>query len=116
MTDYRFPLRDRFLARMRRSPVHEIKECLRLAEEHQIPVTARELEAHHLAGGRIMDVVVAMIYTREHGLDLSVRRARVQDLAYGKKVSVKDWVMDCQRRGVTNFEREPFERKAEGGK
>ena len=108
MTNYRFPLRDRLLARMRRPPVGEIKRCLKLAEAHQLPIDARQLEAHHLAGGRIVDVVEAMIYAKQNGLNLTRVRAFVQDLVNGKQQSVRDWLIDRQRRGVTNLEREPF--------
>jgi uncharacterized protein YqfA (UPF0365 family) len=108
MTDYRYPLRQRLASALRRSPVRQIQACLRLAEEHQLPVTATQLEAHHLAGGRISDVIEALIFAKQRHLDLPVRRALVQDLAYGKTASIKDWVAACHARGVTNLEREPF--------
>ena len=110
MTDYQFRFRDRLLARMRRSPIGEIKRCLKLAELYDLPIDARQLEAHHLAGGRIGQIVDALIYAKENGLNLPVVRALAQDIVSGKTQPVKDWLIDCQRRGVTNVEREPFGR------
>lgn len=105
---YRYPLRDRLAAAIRRAPVGEIKRCLKLAEQHRIPISGSQLEAHYFAGGRITNVIEAMVFAKENSLDLPLRRALVQDLAYGKTVSVKEWLIDCQRRGVTDLQREPF--------
>jgi hypothetical protein len=55
-----------------------------------------------------MDLMEALVYAKEHNLDLSIRRARVQDLVHAREHTVKDWLVDCRRRGVTDFEREPF--------
>jgi hypothetical protein len=104
MTDYSYPLMQQLAASLRKSPVAKIKKCLRLAEQHQIPITATELEGHHLAGGRITDVIDALILAKQLGMDLSVRRARVQDLGFGKTRSVKDWLTDCHRRGIKDLE------------
>jgi len=88
---------------LRRSPVREIKRCLRLAQQHDLPISAVELETHHLAGGRIGDLVDALIYATEHGMILSLTRAAAQDLARGRQASVSVWVPDCHRKGIQNL-------------
>ena len=108
MTDYSYPLLQRIGSRLRKSPVDEIDRCLKLAQQHQLPFTAQQLEAHHLAGGRISAVIEALILAKERGVRLPVLRACVQDLTNGKTRSVKEWVEDCCRRGVTDLEREPL--------
>lgn len=108
MTDYSYSFIDQIGSAVRRSPVRDIKACLKLAADHKLAITAKEIEAHHLAGGRIKDLMAALLFADEHHLPLSIRRARVQDLILKGKGSITDWVVDCHRRGVTDFEREPL--------
>ena len=46
-----------------------------------VPVTARQLEAHYLAGGNVMNVVTALIAADRANLNLDFRRAAAIDLA-----------------------------------
>ena len=108
MTDYSYSLFNQVASTLRRSPVGKIKRCLKLAEKHRIPITALELEAHYLAGGRIENLLEALVYAAQHNLNLSVQRAAVQDLARGREVSVVDWIAACHGRGVIDFAREPI--------
>ena len=108
MSTYEYGVAAQLASLLRRSPVREIKRCLGLAQQHGIAVSARELEAHHLAGGRLVDLVEALVFAREHGMILSLQRAVVQDLARGREVSVKDWVQDCHRRGVKDLDAAPI--------
>jgi hypothetical protein len=85
MSNYEFRLGAQLVSFLRRSPVREIKRRLRLAQQHDLPISAVELETHHLAGGRIGDLVDALIYAREHGMILSLTRAAAQDLARGRQ-------------------------------
>ena len=108
MTDYSYPFRQRILSALRKSPVKKIRKCLEIAKKYDLEITAAQLEAHHLAGGRITDVVDALVLAKQRGLRLPLLRAFVQDLCFGKTRSVPDWVADCDRRGVKDLEREPL--------
>ncbi|HWB59629.1 MAG TPA: hypothetical protein VG733_09055, partial [Chthoniobacteraceae bacterium] len=62
MTDiYEYGFFQQLASRIRKSPVKEIRRCLAVAREHDIGISAMELEAHHLAGvhiGELMDALV----------------------------------------------------------
>jgi len=104
MSNYQYGVGAQLAGLLRRSQVREIKRCLRLAKHHDLPISAAELEAHHLAGGRIGDLMEALIYAKEYGMILSLTRAAAQDLARGREVPVSDWVRDCHRKGVQNLD------------
>ena len=65
-----------------------------------IPIDVRELEAHYLAGGNVINVVTALIAADRANLGLDFRRAAAIDLA-GRNVleavqtSVNPRVIDC---------------------
>ena|SRR5438309_278775 len=103
MSDYKYGVWAQLAGLLRRLPVREIKRCLRLAKDHSLLISAAELEAHHLAGGRIGDLMDALIYAKEHGMVLSLTRAAAQDLARGREIRVSDWVRDCHLKGVQNL-------------
>lgn len=105
MNDY--GIRARLGSLLRGSPVGEIKRCLRVARDNDVRITAAELEAHHLAGGRIGDLVEALAYAKEHGLSLSLTRAAAEDLVHGGRTKVSDWVRNAHRDGLTDLDRAP---------
>jgi len=108
MNTYRYRIVDQLGSLLRGSPVAKIKRCLRLAEQHGIPITATELEAHHLAGGRITDLLDALVYAAQHHLTLSLHRATVQDVARGNELRVTEWVAERHRHGITDLDHEPI--------
>ncbi|MFO0902960.1 MAG: flotillin-like protein FloA [Pirellulales bacterium] len=73
-------------------------------------ISTRRLEAHYLAGGRVLDVIQAIIAAHRAGLDLDFDRAAAIDLA-GRDVveavrtSVHPKVIDCPdpRSGVATL-------------
>src|SRR5437016_1752060 len=108
MSNYEYGVSAQLASFLRRSPVREIKRCLRLAQQHDLPISAVELETHHLAGGRIGALVDALIYAREHGMVLSLTRAAAQDLARGSQVSISVWVRDCHGKGIQDLDAAGF--------
>lgn len=108
MSNHEYGIGAQLASWLRRSPVGEIKRCLRLAKDHDLAVSAGELEAHHLAGGRIGDLVEALVEAREQGMKLSFTRAATHDLAKGREMKVTDWVRDCRRKGLRDLDEAPL--------
>ena len=69
MADYSYPLGQRIAGALRKSPVRQIKRCLQIAQEHELPVTAADLEAHSLAGGHVADVMDALVLAKKKAFD-----------------------------------------------
>jgi uncharacterized protein YqfA (UPF0365 family) len=69
-----------------------------------LTVTTRDLESHYLAGGRVPNVVRALIAANRANIDLSLKTATAIDLA-GRDIleavqtSVNPKVIDCPERG-----------------
>ncbi|MCF7851762.1 MAG: flotillin-like protein FloA [Simkaniaceae bacterium] len=69
-----------------------------------VQITVSDLETHYLAGGRILDVVAAMIAADKANIELSWRQATAIDLA-GRDIldavrtSVYPKVIDCPEKG-----------------
>ncbi|RKY03332.1 UPF0365 family protein [Candidatus Poribacteria bacterium] len=75
------PIRDLVAMRIRRVPPGLIVKALISAQKAGINLTPAQLEAHHLAGGRVMNVVNALIAADKAGIPLSFERAAAIDLA-----------------------------------
>lgn len=93
-------LRDLIGMWLRRVNANEIVRAKIMAVQAGIPVETRWLEAHYLAGGRVLNVVRALIAANRADIPLSWKRAAAIDLA-GRNVleavqtSVYPKVIDC---------------------
>jgi uncharacterized protein YqfA (UPF0365 family) len=85
---------------LRKVNAHEIVRAKIMAVQAGIPVETRWLEAHYLAGGRVLNVVRALIAANRADIPLTWKRAAAIDLA-GRNVleavqtSVYPKVIDC---------------------
>ncbi|MDP6207703.1 MAG: flotillin-like FloA family protein, partial [Roseibacillus sp.] len=98
----------------RKVPYSMITDSRISAVKAGLPFTTDQLEAHFLAGGDVLDVVLACIAADKAGIDLSYDRACAIDLATkdtGKTVleavrtSINPMVIDCPNpsSGVTKI-------------
>ena len=67
--------------RLRMVPVREMKAALAIVEEHNLPLTLDELEAHHLAGGDVDRVLRASLKAQRRGDHDYVRPLLAANLA-----------------------------------
>ena len=75
-----------FLIRLRNIPPTKIVNCMILAYKAGLKdITILLLQAHHLAGGNIENVITALIMAKNANVDLTVKQAFTFDLA-GKDV------------------------------
>jgi uncharacterized protein YqfA (UPF0365 family) len=75
------PFRDLVAMRIRRVPPGLIVKAMISATKAGLDVSMAKLEAHHLAGGRVMNVVNALIAADKAQIPLSFERAAAIDLA-----------------------------------
>lgn len=68
---------------LRRSDFRTIVMSRIMAVQGGVPLRAVDLESHHLAGGRIVDVVGAMVAAKRGGVELSWKEATAKDLKGG---------------------------------
>ena len=94
-------LLDMFAMSLRKvNPAQIVKARIMLVQAKIADVDRRDLEAHLLAGGRVMKVVQALISAHRAGIDLDFRTAAGIDLAgrdvlEAVKTSVTPKVIDC---------------------
>jgi hypothetical protein len=95
-------------------PVSSIKNCLRLAEQHQLSVSRAELVAHHFAGGNIQELVDALVYAKQNQLELSLMRAAAQDLAstvadpQHQTLPLRKWARYFHEKGILDLNSAPL--------
>lgn len=94
--------------RLRRVPVAMIVDSRITAVKSGMPVSIDDLSTHHLAGGNVRMVVLALIAARKAGIELIFDRACAIDLATkgtaktvleAVQTSVSPKVIDCPARG-----------------
>ncbi len=95
-----------FLVRREPSDVRTCVNGLIFAQKANIPMTISDLQAHHFAGGDVINVVKAMIAAHRAKIDLTFDIARAIDLA-GRDIleavqtTVKPKIIDCPSAGTT---------------
>jgi len=95
-----------FLVRRDPSDVMTCVNALIIAFKANIPITFAELQAHHFAGGHVIELVQAMIAAHRAKIDLSFDVARAIDLA-GRDIldavqtTVKPKIIDCPSQDAT---------------
>jgi len=92
-----------FLVRRDASDVMVCVNALIIAFKANIPITIAELQAHHFAGGHVIELVQAMIAAHRAKINLTLDVSRAIDLA-GRDIldavqtTVKPKVIDCPRQ------------------
>ena len=86
--------------KLRKVSITEIVDSLIMAIKAGLNITTNQLEAHYLAGGRVHQVVMALIAANKANIALSFERATAIDLAgrdvlEAVKTSVNPKVIDC---------------------
>ncbi len=66
---------------LRKVPVGTMRQALATVEEHDLPITLDQLEAHYLAGGDVERVVQAAVKAQERVGQVEVMRLLAADLA-----------------------------------
>jgi len=65
-----------------KTPSELMVDAAIIAQQSKIPVSLNELQAHHLAGGDVKAVLLAIRAASEENLDLTFERARVFNLMH----------------------------------
>src|SRR5690554_4604063 len=77
----RISLLQLFLMRFRKVPPGVIVRALIEGTKAGVPLNRNELEAHHLAGGHVANVVHALVSASKANIDLTFKMATAIDLA-----------------------------------
>ena len=92
-----------FMVRRDPGDVHTCVNSLIIAHKANLPITFADLQAHHFAGGNVVDLVQAMISAHRAKIALTFDVARAIDLA-GRDIleavqtTVKPKIIDCPSR------------------
>ncbi|MCW0484570.1 flotillin-like FloA family protein [Gaoshiqia sediminis] len=76
----RVSLMEIFLMRFRKTPPALIIQAMIMSHKGGVPLSRDQLEAHHLAGGNVTNVVHGLIAAKKAGLKLSFDKATAADI------------------------------------